>query len=144
MNIFGWTPTESSTEGVVFFQLNGIQLALFPQEALADDAGVSPEGSGFRRFSMAHNVGSEKEVLDARAYLYKPDRIVFDGEQVVLLEFKTPPPEPEHRNRLDHYAVRFRQLGYKKVKCVLYYFDTQDVLEWQYGNKPAAQLGLRF
>ncbi|MBJ6119731.1 UvrD-helicase domain-containing protein [Pontibacter sp. BT310] len=95
-------------------------------------------------FSNKVAIEQEKEVLDARAYLYKPDRIVFDGETVVLIEFKSPPPEPEHRNRLDHYAVRFRQLGYKKVRCVLYYFDTQQVQEWQYGDKPAAQLGLAF
>ncbi|PRY11992.1 ATP-dependent exoDNAse (exonuclease V) beta subunit [Pontibacter ummariensis] len=90
-------------------------------------------------------VEHEKEVLDARAYLYKPDRIVFDGDAVVLIEFKTPPPEPEHKYRLDHYAVRFRQLGYENVKCLLYYFDTEEVMEWQYGGKKQqAQLGLEF
>ncbi|GAB3531301.1 UvrD-helicase domain-containing protein [Pontibacter brevis] len=86
-------------------------------------------------FSKNVAVEHEKEVLDARAYLYKPDRIVFDGGAVVLIEFKVPPPEPSHRNRLDHYAVRFRQLGYQKVKCVLYYFETQEVKEWSYGGK---------
>ncbi len=95
-------------------------------------------------FSNKVAIEQEKEVLDARAYLYKPDRIVFDAETVTLIEFKSPPPEPEHLNRLDHYAVRFRQLGYKKVRCVLYYFDTQEVKEWQYGDKPAEQLGLAF
>ncbi|MFD2999208.1 UvrD-helicase domain-containing protein [Pontibacter toksunensis] len=86
-------------------------------------------------FSKNVVVEHEKEVLDARAYLYKPDRIVFDGDAVVLIEFKVPPPEPSHRNRLDHYAVRFRQLGYQKVKCVIYYFETQDVKTWSYGGK---------
>ncbi|MFD2515582.1 UvrD-helicase domain-containing protein [Pontibacter locisalis] len=97
-----------------------------------------------RYFSEKVTVEHEKEVLDARAYLYKPDRIVFEGDSVVLIEFKTPPPEPEHRNKLDHYAVRFRQLGFKKVRCILYYFDTQQVLSWSYGSKPAEQLGLTF
>ncbi|WP_242919171.1 UvrD-helicase domain-containing protein [Pontibacter liquoris] len=92
-------------------------------------------------FSDKVVVEHEKELLDARAYLYKPDRVVFDGEQVVVLEFKLPPPEPEHRNKLDHYAVRFKQLGYAKVKCLLYYFDTGQVQEWQYGGK-SMQIGL--
>ncbi|MCJ8166280.1 UvrD-helicase domain-containing protein [Pontibacter sp. E15-1] len=87
-------------------------------------------------------VEHEKEVLDARAYLYKPDRIVFDGEAVVLLEFKTPPAQPDHRYRLDHYAVKFRQLGYQRVKCILYYFETEEVVAWNYGGKKATQLGL--
>lgn len=92
-------------------------------------------------FSDKVVVEHEKELLDARAYLYKPDRVVFDGNQVVLIEFKLPPPEPEHRNKLDHYAVRFKQLGFDQVKCILYYFDTEQVLEWHYGGK-SMQVGL--
>ncbi|MFO7322813.1 MAG: VOC family protein, partial [Chloroflexota bacterium] len=37
-------------------------LSLFGREALAADAGVSPEGSGFPGFTLAHNVRSEAEV----------------------------------------------------------------------------------
>jgi len=61
-HIFGWQPLESSNESIVFFQLNGIQLALFPQESLAEDAGIPAEGSGFKKFSLAHNMRSEQEV----------------------------------------------------------------------------------
>ena len=92
-------------------------------------------------FSEKVVVEHEKELLDARAYLYKPDRVVFDSEQVVLIEFKLPPPQAEHRNKLDLYALRFKQLGYEKVKCILYYFDTDEILEWQYGGK-SLQMGL--
>ncbi|WP_114782595.1 UvrD-helicase domain-containing protein [Botryobacter ruber] len=92
-------------------------------------------------FSDKVIVEHEKELLDARAYLYKPDRVVFDGTQVVLLEFKLPPPAPEHRFKLDHYAVRFKQLGYEQVKCILYYFDTEQVMEWKYDGK-SKQIGL--
>jgi uncharacterized protein len=66
---FGWAPLPSSSDDVVFFQLNGIQLALFPSHSLAEDAGVSGEGSGFRKFSLAHNLRSEKEVDDLVADL---------------------------------------------------------------------------
>jgi uncharacterized protein len=68
-NIFGWQPLESSNERIVFFQLNGIQLALFPQESLADDAGVEADGKGFRGFSLAYNVGSGQEVDELFASL---------------------------------------------------------------------------
>ncbi|MFD2515580.1 VOC family protein [Pontibacter locisalis] len=87
LNVFGWKPTESSTEGVVFFQLNGIQLALFPQESLADDAGVDPQGNGFRRYSLAHNVRSEQEVDELVAQLEakgaqvvkRPEKVFWGG-----------------------------------------------------------------
>ncbi|GAB3531297.1 VOC family protein [Pontibacter brevis] len=86
-NVFGWQPSSMSTEGIVFFQLNGVQLALFPQESLADDAGVPADGKGFRRFSLAHNVGSEQEVdelvasLEAKGakVLKQPEKVFWGG-----------------------------------------------------------------
>jgi uncharacterized protein len=62
--VFGWNPTEQSNDNISFYELNGIMLALFPDHALAEDACVPAEGSGFRKFTIAHNVGSEKEVDD--------------------------------------------------------------------------------
>jgi uncharacterized protein len=87
INIFGWKPLETSNESILFFQLNGIQLALFPQESLADDAGVPADGKGFRGFSLAHNVRSEKEVdelvasLEAKGVrvLKQPEKVFWGG-----------------------------------------------------------------
>jgi uncharacterized protein len=87
INTFGWKPLETSNESILFFQLNGIQLALFPQESLADDAGVPADGKGFRGFSLAHNVRSEKEVdelvasLEAKGVrvLKQPEKVFWGG-----------------------------------------------------------------
>ncbi len=56
-------PQLPSPPGVVsFFEMGRTWLALFPREDLAADAGVTPEGSGFPGFALAHNVRSEAEV----------------------------------------------------------------------------------
>ena len=47
---------------VAFFELNGSWLGLFGREDLAYDAGVKPEGSGFRGVALAHNLDSPAEV----------------------------------------------------------------------------------
>jgi len=60
--IFEWEPLENSNEQIVFFQLNGIQLALFGRDDLAEDAHISPEGNGFKGFALAYNVRSEQAV----------------------------------------------------------------------------------
>ena len=79
-------PRMESPPEVAFFTLNGTWLGLFGREALAEDAHVSPEGSGFNSFSLAHNVASEAEVdavvqqaVDAGATLVKKPEKVFWG-----------------------------------------------------------------
>ncbi|MGZ8867895.1 MAG: VOC family protein [Thermoanaerobaculia bacterium] len=54
-------PLLESPPGVYFFELGRTWLSLFPREELAADAGVPAEGSGFRSFSLAHNVRSPEE-----------------------------------------------------------------------------------
>ncbi|HCE57614.1 MAG TPA: glyoxalase [Prolixibacteraceae bacterium] len=61
-NILGWKRSPMSSENIVFFELNGIFLSLYNREALADDATVDAAGSGFKGFTLAHNLGSEAEV----------------------------------------------------------------------------------
>ncbi len=55
-------PRMESPPEVAFFTLNSSWLGLYGREALAEDAQVSPEGTGFRGVSLAHNLTSEAEV----------------------------------------------------------------------------------
>jgi len=79
-------PRMESPPEVAFFTLNGTWLGLYGREALAEDATVSSEGSGFESFTLAHNVNSEKEVdevvsqaVEAGATLVKKPQKVFWG-----------------------------------------------------------------
>jgi uncharacterized protein len=79
-------PRLETPPGVAFFELGKTWLSLYPWDSLAEDAQVSPEGSGFRGFTLAHNVRSPEEVdaLLARAAecggtVVKPGRRVFWG-----------------------------------------------------------------
>jgi len=63
-HIFGWKKTDASNENISFFQLNWVLLSLYSREALAEDATVPHEWSGFKWFTLAHNMRSKQEVDD--------------------------------------------------------------------------------
>jgi catechol 2,3-dioxygenase-like lactoylglutathione lyase family enzyme len=72
-------PLRDGPDGIAFFETSGTWLSLYPRESLAADVGVSPEGSGFRGFTLAHNVSSPEDVdrtleeaVEAGAVLLKP------------------------------------------------------------------------
>jgi catechol 2,3-dioxygenase-like lactoylglutathione lyase family enzyme len=58
----GWRASSASNEGVTFFQAGGAVLGLYGREALAEDASLPPEGSGFAGVALAHNARSREEV----------------------------------------------------------------------------------
>ena len=57
----GWRRANRGDE-IVFFQLNGIVLALFPWDHLAKDAQVPTEGQGFRGVTLAYCTETRDEV----------------------------------------------------------------------------------
>jgi predicted lactoylglutathione lyase len=82
----GWKKSSASQDDVAFFSLGGMVLGLYPREALAEDATISPEGKGFSGISISYNAKSEKEVDEVLteveklgATIVKPAQKVFWG-----------------------------------------------------------------
>jgi catechol 2,3-dioxygenase-like lactoylglutathione lyase family enzyme len=82
----GWKKSKSSMDDLALFPLGGMILALYPKHLLAEDATVSPEGSGFPGITLSHNARSEKEVEEVLnevkalgATIVKPAQKVFWG-----------------------------------------------------------------
>jgi uncharacterized protein len=58
----GFVASSASNEQVAFFKSGGMVLALYGWQALAQDAQVQQQGTGFRGVALAHNVRSQAEV----------------------------------------------------------------------------------
>ena len=81
----GWRRGNASDE-IVFFQIGGAVLALYPRGALAEDARLPAEGSGFGGVTLAQCVRTREEVdavlaeaAAAGATILKPAQDVFWG-----------------------------------------------------------------
>ena len=81
--ILGWKTSSNSNDDIAFFQAGSVVLALYPREKLAEDAVISPEGSGFSGFTLAYNARSESEVDEIIADLKsKGVKIVKEPQKV--------------------------------------------------------------
>ena len=79
-------PRKNESDSIAFFDMSGTMLALYPRDELAEDITISPEGTGFQGFTLAHNVASPEEVdmtlaeaVAAGAELVKPGQEAFWG-----------------------------------------------------------------
>ena len=79
----GWTASGASKPEVVFFQGNGLALALYGRGALAEDAEAEDRPSGFSGITLAYNGRSEAEVDEVFALALKA------GAQAVKIPRKT-------------------------------------------------------
>jgi catechol 2,3-dioxygenase-like lactoylglutathione lyase family enzyme len=82
----GFRASSASQGDVVFFQAGSLGLSLYPRASLAEDAQVSPQGSGFAGLTIAHNVRTKEEVAlvlgeaeAAGGRIIKPAQDVFWG-----------------------------------------------------------------
>ena len=77
---------EPFRDTIAFFDLSGTWLALYPWDALAEDATLPAESSGFRGLTLAHNLRSKdavdqlmRQAVAAGATQIKPPQDVFWG-----------------------------------------------------------------
>ncbi len=84
----GWKPSSAFADSgkIVFFQVGGAVLALYPRDELAEDAKLAAAGTGLGGVTLAYNVRERDEVdavlaeaASAGATILKPAEDTFWG-----------------------------------------------------------------
>ncbi|RLD91456.1 MAG: hypothetical protein DRJ09_00900 [Bacteroidetes bacterium] len=76
-------------------------------------------------FSDEVIVKNETEILVADGEIVRPDRVVINHDEVVVIDYKTGEKEKKHIVQINGYKQAFYQLGYKTVKGILVYLGNK-------------------
>lgn len=74
-------------------------------------------------FEKGLEVKMESEILLESGLTIRPDRLIIDDEQIIIIDYKTGKPLEKHIKQLDRYAETLLQMDYSSVEKVLIYID---------------------
>lgn len=81
-------------------------------------------------FEIGVIVKNEAELLTNYSNILRPDKIIFNKNELVLIDFKSGKEFPEkHAAQLEEYANALISMGYSKVKKLLVYLEENRVVE---------------
>jgi ATP-dependent exoDNAse (exonuclease V) beta subunit len=74
-------------------------------------------------FTDEFKILNEREIITNQGDVIIPDRLVFNNNEVVIIDYKTGKPEKSHHKQVINYAHVLKQMGYKVIKKLLVYID---------------------
>ncbi|WP_293298340.1 UvrD-helicase domain-containing protein [Allomuricauda sp.] len=76
-------------------------------------------------FLENHQILNEQEILTTDGRSLRPDRIVLDGNNAYVIDYKTGKPSPKHKEQIANYADVLRDMGYNIKESVIVYIDQE-------------------
>ena len=80
-----------------------------------------PEIAAF--FKEGLEVKNEKEIITENGLILRPDRLVFEGNNVTIIDYKTGTAYPEYANQLKTYSSAIQKMGYSVTGCMIVYIN---------------------
>jgi len=77
-------------------------------------------------FQKGLNVKSESEILLPDGHTLRPDRLIFEKDNVIVIDFKTGHPKEKHHQQIKNYQKIFENMGYSHSTGVLLYLNQKD------------------
>lgn len=85
-------------------------------------------------FSPRWHLFNECEILSrdpmtGKTVTHRPDRVMTDGQETVVVDFKFAAPNDEHKRQVATYMALLRQMGNSNVKGYLWYVYSNKIVE---------------
>lgn len=101
-------------------------LALIHQ-ALSNNAAMDWFSDRWQVFNECTIITSTPN-CDATA-LYRPDRVITDGHETIVIDYKTGRQSPLHQQQVRTYMSLLSQMGYPSVRGILWYIRHDEIVE---------------
>jgi ATP-dependent exoDNAse (exonuclease V) beta subunit len=85
-------------------------------------------------FEQNNLVFTEREILTLDKQIVIPDRLIFDGNNVTIIDYKTGKSEEKHRHQIISYAMALENLNFRVEKKLLIYITDEILIEEVYIN----------
>lgn len=80
-------------------------------------------------FKPGIEVKNESELLMPDGKSYRPDRVILEGKNAVVIDFKTGKASPLYHIQLENYAAILEKMGYETIQKYLVYVDEEVTVE---------------
>ena len=80
-------------------------------------------------FEQNNLIFTEREILTLNKQILIPDRLVFEGNKVIVIDYKTGKYEEKHRHQIISYATDLENLKFKIEKKLLAYITDEILIE---------------
>jgi ATP-dependent exoDNAse (exonuclease V) beta subunit len=103
------------------------QLKVYISKALSDPQvrdWFSPRWRVFNECSILYYDTEQQRVREQR-----PDRVIYDGKRMIVIDFKTGREQEKHKEQVRSYIALLNDMGYKNVEGYLWYIRHKKVIK---------------
>lgn len=75
-------------------------------------------------FSPEVQALNEVTITDSQGHDHRPDRVVINGDEVMVIDYKTGQKHDEYQQQINEYIALLKEMGYNQVKGKLVYIDS--------------------
>lgn len=76
-----------------------------------------------KKWFDAENVMNERDIILSDGSIYRPDKVIIDGDRAVIVDYKSGGRKSEHTEQIRSYGEILRKMGYNHIEMNLFYLN---------------------